>query len=83
MRVQPGDAADIARETLLQGKILFPLLSVSPNRSYRADILFERETGMLAAIDEAGLGSSRMARPFVVSVPGHQLAQFHHAEFPA
>jgi len=53
VRVQPGDAADIARETLLQGKILFPLLSVSPNRSYRADILFERETGMLAAIDDS------------------------------
>lgn len=52
VRVQPGDAADIARETLLQGKILFPLLSVNPNRSYRGDILFERETGMLAAIDD-------------------------------
>lgn len=51
--VKPEDAGDIARETLLKGKVLFPFLSVNPNRSYRADLLYERETGMLAAIDDS------------------------------
>jgi hypothetical protein len=36
----------------------------------------------LAAADLAGLGSSRMARPLVVAVPGHQFAELHDAELP-
>lgn len=53
VKVKPGDAAAIARETLMKGKVLFPFLSINPNRSYRSDVLYERETGMLAAIDDS------------------------------
>ncbi len=50
--VRPEDVPEIVRETVLGGKILFPFLSVNPDRAYRSDILFEKETGMLAAIHE-------------------------------
>jgi (2Fe-2S) ferredoxin len=52
VKVDPKDAGLIVEETLVRGKLLFPYLSVSPDRSYRQDILYDRTTGMLAAIDE-------------------------------
>lgn len=44
--------ADVVEETLVHGRILFPLLSIEPNRSYRSDIYYERETGLIAAVDD-------------------------------
>ncbi|SMC25238.1 NADH-ubiquinone oxidoreductase-F iron-sulfur binding region [Desulfacinum hydrothermale DSM 13146] len=52
VNVDPRDAGLIVEETLRRGKLLFPYLSVNPARSYRQDILYDRTTGMLAAIDE-------------------------------
>lgn len=52
LRVPPEAADEVVRETLVRGRLLFPFLSISPNRSYRSDILFERETGLLAGIDD-------------------------------
>ena len=43
---------DIVEETLVHGRILFPLLSLEPNRSFRSDIYYERDTGLIAAIDD-------------------------------
>lgn len=50
--VKPEDASAIVSETLMGGKILFNLISINPDRSYRSDIYFEKETGLLAAIDD-------------------------------
>ncbi|MCK8602008.1 (2Fe-2S) ferredoxin domain-containing protein [Desulfoferrobacter suflitae] len=43
---------DVVEETLVRGRILFPLLSIQPNRSYRADIYYERDTGLIGGIDD-------------------------------
>ena len=50
--VSPDDVPMIVEETLVNGKVLLEFLSISPDRSYRPDVLFERETGCIAAIDE-------------------------------
>ncbi len=51
LRVHPEDVIEIVLETLVRGRILFPHLSVEPNRSYRPDIYYEKNSGLLAAID--------------------------------
>jgi (2Fe-2S) ferredoxin len=48
--VRAEDVPEIVDETIVHGRILFPFLSVSPDRSYRSDIHYEKETGLLAAI---------------------------------
>jgi (2Fe-2S) ferredoxin len=50
--VRPQDIPDILHETVIHGRILFPFLSLNPERSYRADIYYEKDTGFLAAIDD-------------------------------
>jgi (2Fe-2S) ferredoxin len=50
--VKPEMAAEVVEETLVNGRLLFPLLSVQPNRSFRSDIYYEKDTGLLAAIDD-------------------------------
>ncbi|MDQ1335090.1 MAG: hypothetical protein QG552_2040, partial [Thermodesulfobacteriota bacterium] len=50
--VRPQDAPDILYETIIHGRILFPFLSLNPERSYRADIYYEKDSGFLAAIDD-------------------------------
>ncbi len=52
LKVPPEAARDVVRETLVKGRLLFPYLSLSPDRSYRTDILYDRFTGLLAAIDD-------------------------------
>jgi (2Fe-2S) ferredoxin len=52
LRVTPEAAREVVRETLGRGRILFPYLSVNPDRSYRTDILYDRFSGLLAAIDD-------------------------------
>jgi len=47
------DIPEIVEETLVNGRIMARLVSVSPDRSYRPDILFERHTGQLVAIDDS------------------------------
>lgn len=51
LKVHPEDVPEIVRETLVRGHILFPRLSINPDRSYRSDIYYEKSTGLLAAID--------------------------------
>lgn len=51
--VPPQAAADVVRETLVKGRLLFPYLSINPDRSYRPDVLYDRFSGLLAAIDES------------------------------
>jgi (2Fe-2S) ferredoxin len=50
--VTPETVPEILEETIVNGRILFPLISIEPNRSYRSDIYYERETGLIAAIDD-------------------------------
>jgi (2Fe-2S) ferredoxin len=50
--VKPEMAAEVVEETLVNGRLLFPLLSVQPNRSFRSDIYYEKDTGLLAGIDD-------------------------------
>lgn len=52
LKVPPEAAREVVRETLGRGRLLFPYLSVNPDRSYRTDILFDRFSGLLAAIDD-------------------------------
>ena len=52
LRVQARDVPDILYETLIRGRILFDYLSVNPERAYREDIYYEKETGFLAAIHD-------------------------------
>lgn len=52
LRVPPAAAEEVVRETLIKGRLLFPYLSISPDRSYRQDILYDRFSGLLAAIDD-------------------------------
>jgi (2Fe-2S) ferredoxin len=49
--VRARDVPDILYETIVHGRILFDYLSVNPERAYREDIYYEKETGFLAAID--------------------------------
>ena len=50
--VQPKDVPNILYETIIHGRILFDLLSTNPERSYREDIYYERDSGFLAAIHD-------------------------------
>lgn len=50
--VRPGDVAEIVEKTLVQGHVLFPFLSVNPDRSYRSDLYYEKDTGLLAAMTD-------------------------------
>jgi len=51
--VTPDMVPEIVEETIVNGHILFPLLSINPDRSFRTDLLYEKETGLLAAIDDS------------------------------
>ena len=51
VNVRPENISQIVEETLVQGRILFPHISINPERSYRSDLLFEKSTGLLAGID--------------------------------
>jgi (2Fe-2S) ferredoxin len=51
--VQPQDIPDIVYETILHGRLMFRFLSLNPDRVYRPDLYYERDTGFLAAIDSS------------------------------
>lgn len=50
--VRPGNVAEIVEETIVNGYLLFPYLSIGPDRSYRNDIIYEKDTGLIAAIHD-------------------------------
>jgi (2Fe-2S) ferredoxin len=50
--VRPGKVAEVVEETIVNGYILFPYLSLGPDRSYRNDIIYEKDTGLIAAIHD-------------------------------
>jgi (2Fe-2S) ferredoxin len=53
LNVQPDDVPEIIEETIVHGRFLFPFLSINPDRAFRSDIYYEKETGLLAAIDDS------------------------------
>lgn len=50
--VQPGNVAEIVEQSIVNRYILFPYLSISPDRSYRNDIIYEKDTGLIASIHD-------------------------------
>jgi (2Fe-2S) ferredoxin len=52
VNVKPENIAEIVEESFIKGYVLFPYISVNPERSYRTDLLFEKESGMIGAIDD-------------------------------
>ncbi len=50
--VRPENVAQIVEETLVKGYLLFPYLSIGPDRSYRNDIIYEKDTGLIATITD-------------------------------
>jgi (2Fe-2S) ferredoxin len=52
INVHPEEIPEIIEETVVHGRILFPHISINPDRSYRADVFYERETGLIAAIND-------------------------------
>lgn len=52
-RVTADRVPEVVEETLVKGRILFPHLSIDPERSYRSDVYFDKNTGLLAAIDSS------------------------------
>lgn len=50
--VKVSDVPRILAETVVHGRLIFPLLSINPDRSFRSDIYYDKHTGMLAGIDE-------------------------------
>jgi (2Fe-2S) ferredoxin len=53
LKVHPENVSEVVQETLINGRILFPYVSIGPDRSYRADLLYDKNTGLLAAIDDS------------------------------
>ncbi len=47
------DIPRIVEETIMRGKLIFPFLSLSSERSYRSDVYFDKHTGLIASIDES------------------------------
>jgi (2Fe-2S) ferredoxin len=52
LKVQKQDVPEIVKETLTNGRILFPLVSINPEQSFRSDVYYERDTGFIGVIDE-------------------------------
>jgi (2Fe-2S) ferredoxin len=50
--VKPENVAQIVEESLVKGYVLFPYLSIGPDRSYRNDIIYEKDTGLIATIHD-------------------------------
>ena len=52
-QVQEDHVPFILKETILQGKILFPLLRLDHLQSIRSDLIWEKETECLMALDSS------------------------------
>ncbi len=50
--VKVADVPEIVEETIVRGKLIFPLLSIDSERSYRSDIIYDKHSGLLAGVDE-------------------------------
>jgi (2Fe-2S) ferredoxin len=50
-RVKEGHVSAILSETILQGKLLFPLLYLNPLQSIRADLIWEKADSCIMAMD--------------------------------
>jgi (2Fe-2S) ferredoxin len=60
----------ILKETVQQGKILFPLLRLDPLQAIRSDLIWEKETECLMTLDSS----------FCMVQVAHYLIQFHAEE---
>ncbi len=52
INVRPDDVPLIVNETIKRGRLLHHLLSIDPDRSYRSDLFFDKQTGLLAGIHD-------------------------------
>jgi (2Fe-2S) ferredoxin len=52
-QVQTGHIPYILNDTLLQGKILFPILRLDPLQSIRSDLIWEKETECFMTLDSS------------------------------
>lgn len=52
LRARPEHVHDIVYETLIKGRILFELLSVDPERTYRSDVYYDKHSGLIATIHD-------------------------------
>ncbi len=50
-KVKEGHIETIIKETVQQGKIVFPLLRLNPLQSIRGDLIWEKATGCIMAMD--------------------------------
>ena len=50
-KVKEGHIEAILKETVQQGKIVFPLLRLNPLQSIRGDLIWEKATGCIMAMD--------------------------------
>lgn len=52
-KVQEGHIEAVLEETVKQGKIVFPLLRLNPLQSIRRDLIWEKATGCIMALDSS------------------------------
>jgi (2Fe-2S) ferredoxin len=52
-QVKEGHIETILKETVHQGKIVFPLLRLNPLQSIRGDLIWEKATGCIMAMDSS------------------------------
>jgi (2Fe-2S) ferredoxin len=52
-KVKVGHIEAILQETVQQGKIVFPLLRLNPLQSIRGDLIWEKATGCIMALDSS------------------------------
>jgi (2Fe-2S) ferredoxin len=52
-KVKEGHIEAILQETVKQGKIVFPLLRLNPLQSIRGDLIWEKSTGCIMAMDSS------------------------------
>ena len=50
-KVKEGHIETILKETVQQGKIVFPLLRLNPLQSFRGDLIWEKATGCIMTMD--------------------------------
>ncbi len=50
--VRPEDVPEIVQESFVNGYVLHPFLSLNPVRSYKTELLYEKETGTLASMND-------------------------------
>ena len=69
-QVQTGHIPYILKDTLLEGKILFPILRLDPLQSIRSDLIWKKESECIMVMDSS----------YCMVQIAHYLVQFHSEE---